>query len=236
MHNTAAVVGEAPPVLGAAEDEDAVVVGASSGAGRVSPGTVSRDKESNAQRCGSSRRGAPRARRGGGRGSCGSRCELWNGPGTPLPRPTTVSRDEESQAQQCSGGQQGAPRAGRGGDEGAVVGTARSGTGRVPRPRPTSVSQDEESNARRCGGSRRGAPVPGEAEDEGAVVVTASLGTSRVPPGPGRPLCRETRSPRRNNAKVVGEAPPVLGAAGDEGAVAVTASSGVGRATTVSRD
>jgi len=50
--------------------------------------------------------------------------------------------------------------------------------------------------------------VLGAAEDEEAMVVTASRGTSWVPPGPGRQPCRETRSPRRNNAAVVCEAPP----------------------------
>ena len=93
----AAVVGEAPPVLGAAEDEEAVVVAASLGTGRVPPRprptTVSLDEQPQAQRCGGSRRGAPRARRGGGRGRRGSHGELWNGLGTPLPRLATVSRD-----------------------------------------------------------------------------------------------------------------------------------------------
>ena len=68
----------------------------------------------------------------------------------------------------------------------------------------------------------------GAAEDEGAVVVTASLERTGYPPGPGRPLCRGTSSPRRNGAAVVGEAPPVLGAAEDEEAVVVTASSETG--------
>jgi len=76
-----------PPVLGAAEDEEAVVVTASFGTGRVPPRprptAVSRDEQSQAQRCGCCRRGAPRARRGGGRGSSGSRGEPWDGPGTP---------------------------------------------------------------------------------------------------------------------------------------------------------
>ena len=80
MRNAAAVVGEAPPVLGAAEDEEAVVVTASLGTGRVPPRprptTVSLDEQSQAQRCGGSRRGAPRARCGGGRGGRGSHGEL----------------------------------------------------------------------------------------------------------------------------------------------------------------
>jgi hypothetical protein len=40
MCNTAAVVAEAPPVLGAAEDEEAVVVTASYGTGWASPGPL----------------------------------------------------------------------------------------------------------------------------------------------------------------------------------------------------
>jgi hypothetical protein len=87
--------------------------------------------------------------------------------------------------------------------------------------------------------------VLGAAEDEEAVARGShgepwnGPGTS---PGPGRPPCRETSSPRRNDAAVVGEAPPVLGAAEDEEAVVVTASSGAGRVpprprlATVSRD
>jgi hypothetical protein len=51
--------------------------------------------------------------------------------------------------------------------------------------------------------------VLGAAEDDEAVVVAASFGTGLVSPGPGRPPCRETRSPMRSDAAEVGEAPPV---------------------------
>jgi len=72
--------------------------------------------------------------------------------------------------------------------------------------------------------------VLGAAEDEG------SRGSHGEPwngpgtsPGPGRPPCRESSSPMRGNAAVVGEAPPELGAAEDEKAMVVTASLGTGR-------